>query len=90
LNSSKAYREYPYSNVRHLVTNVRLLETNGDELRASAAFMVWRYRNRDEDCYVGRYEYTLRLVDGELKIRRKEAVLDKPSLRPTGAVSIIL
>jgi p-cumate 2,3-dioxygenase beta subunit len=38
LNSRKAHREYPHSNVRHLVTNVRLGAVEGNELpvRASA------------------------------------------------------
>ena len=42
------------------------------------------------DTYVGRYEYTLVLQDGTLKIHKRKAILDLESLRPHGKVSIIL
>jgi p-cumate 2,3-dioxygenase beta subunit len=91
LKSSKAYREYPYSNVRHLVTNVRLLGVDEDgNLRVSANFLVWRFRNEDKDHYVGQYDYRLKLIDGELKIQSKQAHLSHETLRPAGAISIIL
>lgn len=90
LLSSKAYREYPYSNVRHQVTNVRLLGIEDDSLRVCANFTVWRFRNEDRDYYVGRYDYRLKLVDGELKIGYKKSTLDHVTLRPMGAISIIL
>ncbi len=90
LKSSKAYREYPYSNVRHLITNVRLLGVEEESLHVSANFVVWRFRNEDTDHYVGRYDYWLKLVDGELKIQSKQAILSHHTLRPAGAISIIL
>ena len=90
LLSSKAYREYPYSNVRHLVTNVRLLGVEDDGLDVTANFEVWRFRNKDAEPYVGRYDYHLKLVDGELKIRYKKSTLSSVTLRPAGAISIII
>ncbi len=90
LLSSKAYREYPYSNVRHLVTNVRLLGVKDDSLHVTANFMVWRFRNEDAEPFVGRYDYHLRLVDEELKIGYKKATLSSVTLRPAGAISIVL
>ena len=44
LNSRKAHREYPHSNTRHLVTNVRLGPVEADELPVRASFSVWRFR----------------------------------------------
>jgi p-cumate 2,3-dioxygenase beta subunit len=44
----------------------------------------------DTSPYVGWYEYTLKKVDGELKIHYKRTVLDMEALREHGAVSIIL
>ena len=63
----------------------------GDDLDVEANFAVHRFR-RGEDVrvFVGRYRYTLRRVDGALRIARREAVLDAHELGSLGAVSFIL
>jgi p-cumate 2,3-dioxygenase beta subunit len=90
LNSRKAHREYPHSNVRHLVTNVRLGAVDGAELPVRASFMVWRFRGGRETSYVGGYDYRLVLDGAALKIRSKRVVLDMTALRPVSDVAIIL
>ena len=90
LNSRKAHREYPHSNTRHLVTNVRLGAAGGGELPVRASFTVWRFRGGRETSYVGGYEYRLVLDSGALKIRSKRVVLDMTALRPASDVAIIL
>lgn len=90
LNSRKAHREFPHSNVRHLVTNVRLGDVTGDELPVRASFTVWRFRGGRETHYVGRYDYRLVLDGPALKIRSKRVVLDMTALRPASDVAIIL
>jgi p-cumate 2,3-dioxygenase beta subunit len=90
LNSRKAHREYPHSNTRHLVTNVRLRPVEGGELPVRASFTVWRFRGGRETSYVGGYAYRL-ILDGEaLKIRSKRVILDMTALRPASDVAIIL
>lgn len=90
LNSRKAHREYPHSNLRHLVTNVRLGDPDGDALPVRASFAVYRYRHGKETVYVGRYRYLLTVVDGELRIRSKRVELDMTALRPASDVAVIL
>jgi len=90
LNSRKAHREYPHSNVRHLVTNVRLGGITGDELPVRASFTVWRFRGGRETSYVGGYDYRLVMDESALKIRSKRVVLDMTVLRPAGDVAFIL
>lgn len=90
LNSRKAHREYPHSNTRHLVTNVRLGPVEADELPVRASFTVWRFRSSRETSYVGGYEYRLVLDGTALKIRSKRVVLDMTALRPASDVAIIL
>jgi len=88
LKSRFAYREYPWSRTRRLVTNVRVFE-DGADLRVTANFAVYRFR-RGTAAYVGHYEYLLvRSGDGFL-IRFRRAVLDNERLDEHGAVSIIL
>ena len=90
LKSRHAHREYPWSRTRRLVTNVRVTSVSGDEISATASFTVYRMRGGETATYIGRYDYLLRRVDGELRIVFRKAVLDQESLKDTAAVSIIL
>jgi p-cumate 2,3-dioxygenase beta subunit len=90
LNSRKAHREYPHSATSHQVTNVRLRPVEGDELPVAAEFTVWRFRGERSTSYVGRYQYRLRVVDGQLKVASKRATLAMGSLRQVFDVAIIL
>ncbi|MEO6470433.1 MAG: aromatic-ring-hydroxylating dioxygenase subunit beta [Aeromicrobium sp.] len=90
LNSRKAHREYPHSNLRHLVSNVRLDSPDGDELSVRASFAVYRSRAGRDMCYFGRYRYLLVIIDGKLLIRSKRVELDMTTLRSTGDVGVIL
>ena len=90
LQSRHAHREFPSSRTRRLVSNVRVLGVAGDEVQATAAFVVYRFRHEQTAVHVGRYDYTLlQTVDG-FRIRYRRAVLDNESLREHGAISIIL
>lgn len=90
LNNRRAHREYPHSNLRHLVTNIRLGHADGDQLAVRASFMVWRFRNGTEKHYVGRYLYTLLAAENGLRIRSKRVVLDMTTLRDASDVAIFL
>lgn len=90
LNKKTAHSEWPRSRVRHLVTNVRVLSREGDELVVDAAFACYRTKDGVTDVFMGRYDYVLRVVDGALRIRKKRCLLDLDGLRPHGRISIIL
>lgn len=90
LNKKTMWSEHPRSKTRHLVSNVRILDAAGDELRARAAFAVYRTKWGNTDVYVGSYEYRLRMTDRGLKIRKKRSILELDCLRPQGRVSILL
>jgi p-cumate 2,3-dioxygenase beta subunit len=90
LNSRHAYREFPWSRTRRLISNVRILEVEGDDATVTAAFLVYRIRNGQVDPFMGQYTYRLTRLDGALKIRSRRANLDLDVLSPHGTVSIIL
>lgn len=90
LKSRHAHREFPWSRTRRLITNVRVIETTGGEVRATASFLVYRIRSGHVDPLVGRYDYTLRRVGGMLKLAYRKATLDLEALQPHGTISIIL
>lgn len=88
LKSRFAYREFPWSRTRRLITNVRV-DDDSVVIRAWANFVVYRFR-QGESTYVGHYEYLLVRRGGELRIAGRRAVLDNEALDEHGAVSIIL
>jgi len=77
------WAEEPRSRMSHLITNVRVLEATPDAASADHAVVKCRflvYRNRMEsevDILVGKRRDTLRRVEGEWKVARREIVLDQ-------------
>ena len=53
LGKKTMWSEYPRSKTRHLVTNVRVLGTSGDDILVRAAFAVYRTKWGNTDIYVG-------------------------------------
>ena len=48
MNTGVHWPEEPFSRVRHIITNVRVLAVDGDEVEVSSNFFVWSNRLRDE------------------------------------------
>jgi len=91
LNDTQAHAEFPRSRTRRLITNVQITDRTTNELLVTANFTVYRYRrNSSLRQYVGRYFYKLRLVDEQLRICERRAILDPTELGMLGAVSFIL
>ncbi len=90
LLSGHAHREFPYSRTRRIVSNVQVNEVSSEGIRASASFVVWRFRHRHADAFVGHTDYRLIDSDGGLRIASKRAMIDQETLAPNGAVSMIL
>ncbi len=91
LNSEDAHAERPRSRTRRLVSNVRIVGRDGDELVAEANFAVYRFRRNERiGEYVGRYRYRLRATADGLRIAERRAILDSEELGGLGSVSFIL
>ncbi len=90
LNSARAYREFPWSRTRHLITNVRVTAAGEDEVKSSSLFAVYRYRKGEEQVLVGTARHTLIPGPEGFRIREKWVTLATEALRPHGTVSIIL
>jgi p-cumate 2,3-dioxygenase beta subunit len=89
LKDRNAHAEFPPSRTRRIISNVRIV--GHDPLRVEANFVVYRFRrNENVREYVGRYRYTLKKVNGELRIATREAILDAMELASLGSVSFIL
>jgi p-cumate 2,3-dioxygenase subunit beta len=91
LKDPNCHAEYPPSRTRRLITNVRVVGSDGDTILAAANFSIHRYRRGGaHQEFVGRYRYRLRRVGGVLKIAERRAILDAEELGALGSVSFIL
>ena len=91
LKDKSAHAEYPPSRTRRMISNVRIVERNGPALRVEASFIVHRFRrNEGIRAFVGHYRYQLRAEGGDLKIARREAIIDSMELGSLASVSFIL
>lgn len=90
LLGKSAWAENPPSRTRRMITNVRIIENDHQNIKVSANFVVYRMRYELVDTYVGHYEYKLVRREEHLKIRERKVVLDLEALRPHGKISFIL
>lgn len=90
LLNRNGHAEFPHSRTMHMVSNVRLLAQQGDEVQVQCNFLVTRAKGPINDTYPGRSFYRLVKTADGLRIREKRAVLALTLLRPQGKVSIIL
>jgi 3-phenylpropionate/cinnamic acid dioxygenase small subunit len=75
LHTGKRHAQNPASRLRHLITNVELLDSDSEDIEVGANFLVYESRERGVTLWAGRTEWTLRRVDCELKIARKKVML---------------
>jgi 3-phenylpropionate/cinnamic acid dioxygenase small subunit len=79
INTGLHWAEEPVSRVCHVVSNVQILDVQGDEVRVKSRFIVYRNRLQDEtDFFVGKREDVLRR-DAETgwKVASRKITLDQ-------------
>ncbi|NIJ09253.1 biphenyl 2,3-dioxygenase beta subunit [Sphingomonas vulcanisoli] len=78
LETGYAWAEDPPSRQRHIVTNVRVVRDDDDELEVESNFHLYRTRlNSEEDNWLGMRRDVLRKVDGSYKIANRKIFLDQ-------------
>ncbi|WP_198086280.1 aromatic-ring-hydroxylating dioxygenase subunit beta [Variovorax sp. E3] len=90
LLGERAWAENPVSRTRRMLSNIRLAAEHEGVCHVASNFSVHRFRHGDVQTFIGRYEHELVTVEGQLRIRRRTAILDHETLTPHGMVSIIL
>ncbi len=77
LDTNLAHSERPPSITRHLIANVHVVAEEGDEIGVRSGFLVHQARlETDAYTFYGGRDDRLRLVDGQWRIVRRQAVLD--------------
>ncbi|MDB5108311.1 MAG: hypothetical protein JWM69_1252 [Candidatus Binatus sp.] len=90
LLGKSAWAENPQSRTRRMISNVRVLGIEGENILVTANFAVHRMRYESVDTYIGRYNYKLIRDGAQLRIRERRVILDNEALRPHGKISFIL
>jgi p-cumate 2,3-dioxygenase beta subunit len=89
LGKREAHAEFPHSRTRRLVSNVRVLESEGPLTRVTCNFICHRAKAGKVDAYFGHILYAIDTSAAGWKIAAKRVMLDMDLLYP-GKVSILL
>jgi 3-phenylpropionate/cinnamic acid dioxygenase small subunit len=89
LEAQSAWCENPPSRTRHFVSNVRILETVGDEILLELAFHLYRTRLNDKvDNWIGRRRDRLRRTSDGFVIFQRHIFLDQTVIRSSNFSSL--
>lgn len=94
LLNARAHAEHPRSIVRHLVTNIEVLDKKEKEISVASNLLVSRWRRNHLDLYPGHCFQRLRERDSDgqqhFGIVERRVTLDMESLDPVGPLSFLL
>ena len=90
LGKKTAHVEFPKSRCRHMVSNVRILSGDDQAFSATSNFVTYRTKGGRTETYLGHHNYTLCVIDGQVRIRHKVSFLDTDDINDQGKVSIII
>lgn len=80
-HTGKRHTQIPRSSLRRLISNIEILSTGSDEIRAAGNALIFESALRGDMLWASRNEYVLRRESGELRMARKKVMLvnnDKP------------
>ena len=85
------HAEFPRSRTRRLITNVRIVASEGEFLTVTANFVCYRFR-RDQQIrdYVGSTRHVLKRAGTSFRIKERRVIIDAHELGSLGSVSFIL
>lgn len=81
LDTGRSWSEDPPSRTRHMISNVRVLEDDGNELVVESNFHLYRTRLKsEEDAWIGMRRDTLRRAGDSFQIAKRHIYLDQTVL----------
>jgi 3-phenylpropionate/cinnamic acid dioxygenase small subunit len=76
LLTGKHFTQTPQSRLRHLVSNIELMDQEaGGDIAVASNSLVFESSLRDDTIWAARNEYRLRYIDGELRMAYKKVTL---------------
>jgi 3-phenylpropionate/cinnamic acid dioxygenase small subunit len=90
LEIGPAWAEHPPSRTRHMISNIRIANLEGDNIEVHSNFLTYRSRlEHDQDFFIGGRHDVLRRTEGKLMIAKRTVILDQSILQAKN-ISIIL
>ena len=84
LQTGSSWSEDPPSRTRHFVSNVRIVDADGDEITVELAFHIYRSRlNGKIDNWIGKRQDRLRWTGTGFQIYQRHIFLDQTVIRST-------
>jgi 3-phenylpropionate/cinnamic acid dioxygenase small subunit len=79
--AKNAWAEMPPSRTRHMISNIRSKNDDGNEIAVQSNFLCYRTRmETDQDMFVGERQDILRRIGDSFKIARRTIILDQAVL----------
>lgn len=75
LRTGKRYSQSPPSNLRRVISNVEILDSEGQDTSVGANFVLAESRVQGIELWAGRTTYRLRIIDGEIRLAYKKVQL---------------
>ena len=84
LQTGSSWSEDPPSRTRHFVSNVRIIDVDGDEIAVELAFHIYRSRlNSKTDNWIGKRQDRLRRAGTGFQISQRHIFLDQTVIHST-------
>ncbi len=74
-HTGKRFSQTPASRLRRLVSNIEVLDDDGVSLNVACNMLIFENQTRGDVLWAARTEYTLRRMDGVLRMARKKVTL---------------
>ncbi len=74
-HTGKRFSQTPQSRLRRLISNIEVLEDDGQELSVGTNVLIFENQTRGDVLWAARTEYRLRRVEGALRMVRKKVTL---------------
>lgn len=74
-HTGKRFSQTPQSRLRRLISNIEVMDEDGDELSVGSNVLIFENQTRGDVLWAARTEYRLRRVDGALRMARKKVNL---------------
>ena len=85
------HAESPPSRTRRMISNIRIIAREDDEISVTANFVCYRFRRHERIReYVGVYRYRLKCDKDTIHIKERRVIVDAHELGSLGSVSFIL
>jgi 3-phenylpropionate/cinnamic acid dioxygenase small subunit len=82
MSAGNAWSEDPPSRTRHFVTNVHIIDIQGDDITIEANFHLYRTRlDSEEDSWIGQRKDVLRRINGHFMLACRHIFLEQTVIR---------